>query len=181
MRSSAQMLARALNQGAGTSLGKEGRRFVDYWWVFPPESSDDVIVTGGIAMPAAASPQARVIQYNVPAGLAFLMTHVVACAMVAGALNSAFAPGDGSLVFVLDVNQPLSSPVPIGSAVKGFSALTVPLGSFCLFPWPLACPRRFKPRDQIRWKVTNLSNTESNVLVACGIFGYTVPWDEVLI
>jgi hypothetical protein len=159
-------------------LAKADRKLVDYFWLFPPSSADDVLETGVIALPADSDPQALVLEYDVPSGMAFILTHVVASAAVAGDLNSAFAPGDGSLVFVLDVNQPLGSPVPIGQPVKGFNALKVPLGSFPFGPWPLPCPRIFNPLDKLRWKVTNVSLTTASVFVACGLFGYTLPADE---
>ena len=160
-------------------LAKADRKLADYFWLFPPSSADDVLVTGGIALPADTDPQALVLEYDVPSGMVFVLTHVVAEAGIAGSLNSAFAPGDGSLVFVLDVNQPLGSPIPMGQPVKGFNALTVPLGSFEFGPWPLERPRVFNPLDAIRWKVTNVSNTTADVFVSCGLFGYTLPADEV--
>lgn len=160
-------------------LAKQDRKLADYFWLFPPSSADDVLETGKIALPAAAAPQALVLEYDVPSGMVFVLTGVVASASVAGALNSAFAPGDGSVVFVLDVNQALGSPLPVGNTVKGFNALTVPLGSFPFAPWPLSRPRVFNPEDKIRWKVTNVSLATSSVFVACGLFGYTLPQSEV--
>jgi hypothetical protein len=165
-------------QRARKLLAKEGRKLADYWWLYPPASADDVQATGSIALPAAAAPQALVMEYDVPSGLRFVMTHVCIMASVAGALNSAFAPGDGSVTFVLDLNEPIGSPIPVGAPVKGFNALTVPLGSFEFGPWPLPRPRIFQPEDKLRWKVTNNTLATLDVWVAGGIFGYTLLPDE---
>lgn len=155
-----------------------------YFWLFPPASADDTIVTGGIVLPAitfSPSVYSQVLQYNVPSGMCFILTGVVAQAAVAGDLNSAFAPGDGSMLFTLDVSQPTTSAVPVGAPVKGYNNLSVPLGSFQFGPWPLSKPRLFNPLDQLRWKVTNVSLTvpsPNDIWVACGLFGYTMPADE---
>src|ERR1019366_896443 len=126
-----QMLGAAhVNKARALLAREESKSAWPYWWLFGGASADDVLVTGGIALPADTAPQALVLEYDVPSGLVFVLTGVVIQACIAGALNSAFAPGDGSLTFVLDVNQPLASPLPQGAPVKGYEALAVPLGSF---------------------------------------------------
>src|ERR1035441_1365956 len=110
-----QMLGAAhVNKARAVEARLESKNQWPYWWLFGGTSADDVIVTNGIAMPATgiAPLQALVLEYDVPSGLVFVLTGVVIQAVIAGALNSAFAPGDGSLTFVLDVNQPLASPLP---------------------------------------------------------------------
>ena len=163
-------------------LAKKDRKLADYFWLFPPPSADDVLATGGIALPAisATGVYSQVLEYDVPSGMVFVLTHVLAQAQIAGAFSSAFAPGSGAVIFILDVNQPIGSPVPVGAPVKGFNALTVPLGSFEFAPWPLPRPRIFNPLDKLRWKITNVSVATDDVFVACGLFGYTLPEDENL-
>jgi hypothetical protein len=178
-----QFVGASYTKRANALLAGQDRKLVDYWWLFPPSNADDVLVTAGLALPgitSAPSVYSQVLEYKVPSGMIFVLTHTVNGAAVVGNLNSAFAPGDGSIVFVLDVNQPIGSPIPVGTPVKGFSALTVPLGSFPYGPWPLPAPRRFNPLDVLRWKVTNVSLATADVFVSCGLFGYTVPENEVL-
>ncbi len=170
-------LAACIQRARAVLLERKLRRLVDFWWLFPPFASDDVLVIGSVALPGIGT-QAVALEYTVPSGLRFVMTHICIMASVAGALNSAFAPGDGSVSFVLDLNEPLGSTVPQGVPVKGFNALSVPLGSFNVRPWPLSCPRVFHPLDQLRWKVTNVSLGTSDVWVAAGVFGYTLQVDE---
>jgi hypothetical protein len=175
-----QMLGVSHVQRAKALLAKQDRKLADYWWLFPPVTARDVLVTGGIALPGeTVGTYSLVVEYDVPSGLKFVLTHVVACAMIAGALNSAFAPGDGSVIFLLDVNEPLNSPIPQGAPVRGFAGLQVPLGNFATGMWsPLAMPEVFDPLDALRWKITNVSLATAHVFVACGFLGYTLPVDE---
>jgi hypothetical protein len=150
-----------------------------YWWLFPPFSSSPVNVFNGITLPDETSGvYSLVCQYNVPSGEIFVLTGLIFQAVIAGALNSAFAPGDGSVLGLLDVNNPLNSPVPVGAPVKGFQSVNVPLGSFTDRPFPLSDVFVFDPLDIIRWKVTNVSLATDDVFVAAGLFGYTIPQDQ---
>lgn len=155
---------------------RDNKALWPYWWVYPPFSSSPVNQFNGIALPGE-SDDALILQYSVPSGEVFVLTGLIFGAYLSGDWNTAFAPGDGSILGLLDVNNPLDNPVPMGAAVKGFQSVNVPLGSFQTGPFPLSMPFVFDPLDVLRWKVSNVSLATDDVFVAAGLFGYTVPQD----
>ena len=159
---------------------KGAREQWPYPWSYPPPGAIPVHQYAGIAMPAASSPQALVLEYTVPNGFTFILTGIIAEARTAGVFNSALAPGDGSLVWILDEEQPLGQTYPSGAAVTDFSQLTVPMGSFESGPWPLAAPFAFAARHTLRWKILNVSNTTAGAYVANGLFGWRIGEGEGL-
>ena len=159
-----------------------------YPYIYPPEHAIPVsvglgptvpgVTTAGVAMPAIGS-QAEVMQYQVPNGFAFWLQAVIAEARASGALSFPFAPGDGSIYWTLDVDQPLGQTFPSGVPVKDFQAVQVPLGSWELgTQFPLRMPLLFEARHILRWKFTNVSNTSANVWCSAGLFGFLVSETE---
>lgn len=173
-----QMIGADIAQKA-RAVQRNNRDKWPFWWLFPPFSQSPVNEFNGIALPAVTSSvYSLVLEYDVPSGEVFVMTGLIFQALLAGDFNSAFAPGDGSVLGLLDVNNALNSPLPTGAPVKGFQSVNVPLGDFNRGPFPLSSPFIFNPLDKIRWKVTNVSLATADVFVAAGIFGYTVPLDQ---
>lgn len=152
-----------------------------YPWIYPPAAAVPVTLYGGVAMPADSDPQAIIPfangtlsdgGYLVPNGFSFNLAALIFQASVAGALNSALAPGDGTLIWTLDVDQPLGQTFPSGAALKDFSAVTVPMGSWEFGWFRLFMPYTVEARHEIRAKILNVSNTTSDVYVSAGLFGY---------
>jgi hypothetical protein len=177
-----QMIGASHVAKARALLARADRKLADFWWCFPPQAADNVLQTNAVALPdTSTAPQiyTPILQYQVPSGMVFVLTGVIFQVAVAGVVSQ-FAPG--SLLGLLDLNAPIgteSLPIPVGTPIKGFNALSVSLGSFPFGPWPLAKPFVFDPLDVLRWKVTNITAATDTVFVAAGLFGYTLPLDEV--
>jgi hypothetical protein len=159
-----------------------------YQWIYPPGVAIPVsiglqptvpgVATAGVAMPAIGD-QVEVCEYTVPNGFAFWLREVIAEARAAGVPSLPFAPGDGSVFWTLDVDQPLGAVFPTGAPVKDFGQVQVPLGAWeigCRFP--LDMPILFEARHTLRWKFTNVSNDTDDVWISCGLFGFLVPEDQ---
>ena len=158
-----------------------------YPWIFAPEESIPVTLYGGVAMPADTDPQAIIPfkngnlpdgGYKVPNGFIFNLAGVIFQASIAGAYNSVFAPGDGSLIYTLDVDQPLGQSIPSGVGLKDFSAVTVPLGSWEFGYFRLMRSYMVEARHDIRAKILNVSNTTADAVISAGLFGYLLPEDQ---
>lgn len=167
---------------------REAKNQWPYRYIYPPESAIPVSVglgptvpgvnTAGIAMPAEGD-QGLVVQYEVPNGFTFWLREVIADARASGVQSLPFAPGDGSIFWTLDVDQPIGQAFPSGAPVKDFANVQVPLGSWEYgIRFPLDMPLDFTARHTLRWKFTNVSNTTADVWCSAGLFGFLVPEDQ---
>ena len=126
-----------------------------YEWVFPPpdrervhqEASSDVsTMTAGSAN--------QVLSYQVQNNYRFMLNGLVL--LYIG--NGIFTPGDGNIVFGVDVNVPIGVTSLQGYPVQGFDNSGIPKGAYAsgvYAPYPLApCPEIIGPSDTLRLKVT---------------------------
>jgi len=145
----------------------EGRRDVwPYEWVYPPPDSQRVHQEGSIDVstltPAVA---AQVLSYEVQINYRFMLNGLVL--LYIG--SNTFVPGDGNVVFGLDINVPIGVTSLQGYPVQGFDNSGIPKGGYIsgiFAPYPLAPkPEVIGPGDTLRAKVTiSASITQGRVI-----------------
>jgi len=133
------------------STSQDARDQWPYPWLFPPPGSIRVRASASIAAPVSGT-QAQVLLYTVPSGFNFVLTRVVQ--LYTGA---SFVPGSGDIVWSLDKNVAVGSPLVLGNPIQGFASEVVPLGS-SEFPWTLDMPEILVANDQLRSKVLTTVN-----------------------
>ena len=146
-----------------------------YEWVYPPPDSERVHVEGTLDV-ATMIPgtQAEIVEYTVQNNYKFLFNALVQIYIG----QSAFTPGDGNIVWNLDVNIPLGVISPQGYPIQGFDQSGIPKGGFVngvFAPYQLALkPEVLAPLDVLRSKATISANITIGRLVT--IFdGWIIP------
>lgn len=156
---------------------QDRRNLWPYEWVFPPPDSQRVHQEASIDVQTGLTPgvQGQVLQYQVPNNYSFYLNGLVQ--LYIG--SSAFVPGDGNVVWDLDVNIPLATTSPQGYPVQGFSNSGIPKGAYIsgiFAPYPLAPkPEKLGPLDTLRSKVTITGQITTGRIIA--IFdGWLLPY-----
>ena len=102
-------------------------------WEVAPYGSVPVFAAASIAAPTPATGNPTVVvSHTVPDGMIFCLRGVLLNANV----GNAWVPGDGSIVFSIDINRPGSGNAQ-GIFLKDFQSILFPLGSFANGPWPI--------------------------------------------
>jgi hypothetical protein len=152
---------------------REKKESWPYAWFAPPPGSEHVRAEGDIIAPANGV-STLVCQYQVPDGTNFCLTHVLFTADV----GNAWVPGDGSIVWKIDVNTPGGGNAQ-GIPFKDFSGVLVPLGSFAQGPWPVIATEQaiFESLSTLRIKaVTGAAiNPGAPNFIHGMLIGYTWP------
>ena len=151
-----------------------------YTWFAPPPGSEHVRAdSDGLghsgAIPAPPNGVLTLVaSYQVPNGQKFCFTHILLGADVGGA----WVPGDGSIIFSVDVNRPGAGNAQ-GLWFKDFQRVLVPLGSFANGPWPVIATEQaiFEALSTIRIKVVTTAtiNPGAPNFIHGMILGYTFP------
>lgn len=137
-----------------------------YEWVYPPPDSQRVhqeaSIDVGTLTPAV---QAQVLSYQVQNNYYFYLNGLVL--LYIG--TNTFVPGDGNVVFGLDINVPIGVSSPQGYPVQGFDNSGIPKGAYIsgiFAPYPLAPkPELIGPEDILRAKITvSASITQGRVI-----------------
>jgi hypothetical protein len=128
---------------------KEKQAAWPYVWFAAPPGSQHVRAAADIVAPPNGV-LTLVLAYQVPNGQNFCLTHVLLNADV----GNAWTPGDGSVIFRIDVNTPGGGNAQ-GIPFKDFENVQVPLGSFANGPWPVIATEQaiFEGLETIRVKV----------------------------
>jgi hypothetical protein len=128
---------------------KEKQSAWPYEWFAPPPGSQHVRAEGDILAPAN-DVLSLVLAYQVPNGQNFCLTHVLLTADV----GAAWVPGDGSVIFRIDINTPGGGNAQ-GIPFAYFDTVLVPLGSFATGPWPVIATEQaiFEGLETLRVKV----------------------------
>lgn len=126
-----------------------------YEWVFPPPDSERVHQEGTLDVTTlTAATAAQVLAYRVQNNYRFMLNGLVLLYIGAGV----FTPGDGNVVFGLDINVPVGVTSLQGYPVQGFDNSGIPKGAYqsgVFAPYPLAPkPEVIGPSDTLRAKVT---------------------------
>lgn len=151
------------------------RELWPYEWVFPPPDSQRVhqeaSIDIGTLTPGTAG---LVLAYQVQNNYRFMLNGLVQ--LYIG--QSAFVPGDGSVVFGLDINVPIGITAPQGYPVQGFDNSGIPKGAYIsgiFAPYPLGPkPEVINASDTLRAKVTITNQITTGRVIA--IFdGWLLP------
>lgn len=140
-------------------------------WSYPPPNAIRVHQSASIATPAANT-QTQVLAYEVPLNFTFYFTALIRL-WIGG--TGTVIPGDGAILWVLDVNVPVGVTSPQGYPVQGFSD-SFPYGNFSAGfynPYPLVMPEVLKTGDTLRSKVT-VNNTPSGGRMVTILDGWLV-------
>ena len=125
-----------------------------YEWLFPPPDSERVHVEGSLDVQTiAGGPAVEVLEYQVQNNYKFRLTGIVQ--IYVG--QNAVVPGDGNVLWGLDINIPLGQDAPQGYPVQGFDQSGISKGGFIsgvIMPYPLSKAEELKPLDTLRSKVT---------------------------
>jgi hypothetical protein len=145
---------------------------LDEWpfpWVYPPANAEDFFLEGTQAN-LVFGVETTVLLYNVPIG-----TELVVCAIMNQFTDAAYIDGRGLVTWKIDVNQPAGAAFPIGRPSKYFGVITTQKGDFKqpLHKWPNCM--RFKPNDDVRYKVTVNGGVGvgPNTTTTCELWGWT--------
>lgn len=137
-----------------------------YEWVFPPPDSQRVHQEASIDVSTLTpGTAALVLAYEVQINYRFMLNGLVS--LYIG--SNSFTPGDGNVVFGLDINVPIGVTSLQGYPVQGFDNSGIPKGGYIsgiFFPYPLAPkPEIIGPGDTLRSKVTiSASITQGRVI-----------------
>jgi hypothetical protein len=162
---------------AADKLRKEQERR-DQWpyeWVYPPPGSQRVHQEFTLQV-SAITPGTQILigSYQVQNNYRFMFTGLVQ--LYVGA--SAFTPGDGNIIWVLDVNIPIGVTSIQGYPIQGFSPSGIPKAGYSsgvFAPYPLAPrPEILGPLDTLSSKVTITGQITTGAFLT--IFeGYLLP------
>lgn len=148
-----------------------------YEWVFPPADRERVHQEGTADVSTMTAGSANlVLSYQVQNNYRFMLNGVVL--LYIG--NGVFVPGDGNMVFGLDVNAPIGVTSLQGYPVQGFDGSGIPKGAYAsgvYAPYPLApCPEIIGPSDTLRAKVTPSAGIVASTGRVIAIFdGWLLP------
>ena len=154
---------------------QKNRDLWPYEWIYPPPDSQRVHQEFTLQVSAITpGTQIEIGEYQVQNNYRWMFTGLVQ--LYVGA--SAFTPGDGNIVWVLDVNIPIGVAAIQGYPIQGFSPSGVPKAGYSsgvFAPYPLAPkPEILGPLDTVRSKVTITANITTGVFIT--IFeGYLLP------
>ena len=154
---------------------EDRRALWPYDWIYPPPDSQRVHQEFVLQVSAITpGTQIQIGAYQVQNNYRFMFTGLVQ--LYIG--QSAFTPGDGNVVWALDINIPVGVTSPQGHPVQGFSPSGVPKGAYIsgvFSPYPLTPkPELLAPLDTLRSKVTITGNITTGSFVT--IFeGYLLP------
>jgi hypothetical protein len=166
-------LVRSGAQAVGLAEKLSDRARWPYPWEYAPPGSVPVFALGSIEAPAIGT-LTVVATHIVPAGMIFCLKGVVLTASV----GNAWVPGDGSIVFGIDVNRPGAGNAE-GIFLKDFGNIVVPLGSFQFGPWPIPGTEMqlFEETSTIRIKVTTGAaiNPGAPNFIQGALVGYDYP------
>lgn len=137
-----------------------------YIWVHPPPDSVRVHVEGSIDVQTMVpGNQAEILEYQVQNNYDFFFNELVQ--LYVGQSN--FTPGDGNIVWNLDVNIPLGVVAPQGYPIQGYDNSGIPKGGFAtgvFAPYRLGPnPEPLGPSDILRSKATISANITIGRLV----------------
>ena len=126
-----------------------------YEWVYPPPDSERVHAEGTVDVSTlTAGVAGLVLSYQVQNNYRFMLNGLVLLYIGSGT----FTPGDGNVVFGLDINVPIGVTSLQGYPVQGFDNSGIPKGAYqsgVYAPYPLAPrPEFIGPSDTVRAKVT---------------------------
>ena len=126
---------------------------------------------GSIVSPAYGAALAVAVAYQVPEGHFFALTHLMNLYDGAG-----FIQGSGSIIWRLDVNQPVGVAATTGHPVRGWENLLMQHGS-PLLPWPVAGALIFRSLDVLRWKVDTVAvvGVGAGNYFTCTMEGFVAP------
>lgn len=126
-----------------------------YPWIFPPPDRERVhaeatLDVGGLTPGTAA----QVLSYEVQGNYLFMLNGIVQLYIGMGV----FTPGDGNVIFGLDINVPIGVTSLQGYPVQGFDNSGIPKGAYAsgiYAPYPLGpSPEIIGPENTLRSKVT---------------------------
>lgn len=131
------------------------RELWPYDWIYPPPDSQRVHQEGSVDVSTLTpGTAAQVLAYQVQNNYKFMLNGLVL--LYIG--QNTFVPGDGNVVFGLDVNIPIGITAPQGYPVQGFDQSGIPKGGYIsgiFAPYPLAPkPEKINALDTLRAKVT---------------------------
>ena len=134
---------------------QERRELWPYPWVFPPPDSERVHVEGSVDVSTlTAGTAAQILAYEVQGNYQFRLNGLVQLYIGQGV----FVPGDGNVVWGLDINVPIGVTSLQGYPVQGFDGSGIPKGLYqsgISAPYPLAPkPEVIGPENTLRAKVT---------------------------
>lgn len=126
-----------------------------YEWLCPSEAAKPVFQSAVIAAPAVNT-QALVLEYTVPAGEQFAL-----CGLVQLYSGAGYVPGDGDILWSVDVDSPLGVLSFQGFPLPGLGLIQIPLGGFVgtagaggvATPWEFRKPWILKQNAVLRSKV----------------------------
>lgn len=143
-----------------------------YWWLQPRANTQSVPRIASIATPAVAT-STLITSVSVPPGFNFILRGVIHgfSPAVGGVV---WVPGDGSLLFTVDVDVPVGANSVSGYGLPDLVSMAEPRGSLELGPFPLDGYNVFGPYQVIRYKVT----TTAAIPVAGGnfVFAGLIGW-----
>lgn len=175
--SAARMMSGVESIKAAEKLRKleDHRALWPYDWIFPPPEAQRVHQEAAVPVSTlVAGTQAQILQYQVQGNYRFMLSGLVQ--LYIG--QSAFTPGDGNVVWALDVNIPVGVTSPQGYPVQGYSPSGIPKGAYVsgiFAPYPLSPqPEILNPLDTLRSKVTISGQITTGSIIA--IFdGWLLP------
>lgn len=142
------------------SLPRDFSAFLPDPGIAPGKQAHDIYVSSSVAAPAPAT-QIVLLSYLVGIGHRFSLTGI----MYRFDPENLYVPGDGSILWALDVNKPLlayAQPFAVsGRPLEGFGGENMPIGSFER-PWIFPRPRVFQASDLIQLKVTTTNAVAQN-------------------
>lgn len=168
----------ALEAVRGLERQRQDRR--DQWpyeWVFPPPDSERVHQEGTVDVTTlTAATAGLVLSYEVQGNYRFYLNGLVL--LYIG--NGIFTPGDGNVVFGLDINVPIGVTSLQGYPVQGFDNSGIPKGAYAngiYAPYPLGPrPEIIGPENTLRAKVTASAAIVASIGRVLAIFdGWLAP------
>jgi hypothetical protein len=124
----------ALERGASSVQSlKAAKEKWPYVWTAAPPGSEHVFKAKTVASPANNNPL-QILSYQIPNNQRFVFRGMV---LNFSNPNTVWTPGDGNITFSVTVNTPVGLVAAQGTAFKDYGAVTIPLGSFTLGPWPI--------------------------------------------
>lgn len=135
-----------------------------YFWREPRAFSQAVPRIKSIATPAVGV-VTEILSVKVPAGFNFILAGILHgfSPAVGGVV---WVPGDGSLLFTVDVDVPVGATAVSGYGLPDMSAMAEPRGSLEQGPFPVDGYNVFGPYQTLRYKVI----TTAAIPVAGGNF-----------
>ena len=128
---------------------RESREDWPFPWLFPSRGAEPVFRSNSIVAPVAGV-ASEILAYAIPAGLQFALVELIQVYV-----GSGFVAGSGSILWTVDVDQPVGVPSLQGNPLPGLNLVSLPLGGFqggVFAPWRFAKPFLIGPEQVLRSK-----------------------------